>query len=297
MRHPHRILGSVFCLSLLVACGQDRAHRPESEASSALTQAMAQGRIELTGGLLDLRAPVAGQVRALAVHLGQNVRQGQLLLQLDTQAARLEVAMAEEQLARMQAKLAILQADLPHLQQDRQRRAEAAQTGLGSADEAEQATAHWQKAQAQITLAQSDIELARTQLEQSRYHLAQRRIVAPVDGHILQIHTQVGDWIDGAGTRPLMVLQPQRPLIVMAEVNEAFIDRLHVGQAAEIDPDDAPASLHYEARVQYIGEMLVKGHLSEDPQMAHAFTCQLRLLPHPGQPAPHIGQIVTVKFL
>lgn len=288
---------SIVCLFLLAACGQDQRRHSVTEASSALTQAMAQGRVELTGGLLDLHSPVPGQVRRLAVHLGQDVHQGQLLLELDTHAARLEVALASGQLTRMQAKLAILQANLQHLQQSRQRQEQAAQAGLGSAADAEQAAARWQEQQAQIALAHSDIQLAQTQLEQARYHLAQRRILAPVDGHILQIHTQVGDWLDGSNSHALMVIQPRRPLIVAAEVNEAFIDRLHPGEAAEIDPDDAPPGVHYAARVQYIGEMLIKGHLSEDPQMAHAFECQLRLMPHPGQPALHLGQIVTVKFL
>ncbi len=283
---------------LLAACSQDHKNAAQEISSNRLlTHAMARGRVDVEGGLLELRVPVRGQVSHLEVGLGQDIHRGQQLLDLDAQNAKLGLALAQGELAHARAAAAVLQAALPHLRRDSLRQEAAAHSGLGSEDDAEQAATRLAEQIARLQLAQSDIELAQIRLDQARHRLKQYSLSAPIDGRIVELHAQTGALLDPQDSLAAMVIAPQRPLIVHAEVNEAFINRLHRGQAARVDIDLDGSSEHYDARLEHIGEMLVKGHLSEDPQMAHAFDCQLTLLPHPHQAPLRIGQTVMVTFL
>ena len=69
------------------------------------------GRIEGKGGHILLQHPQGGQIRHLAIHEGQEVVQGDLILQLDDQSLRDERKRAAKQLSELQSRIARLEAE------------------------------------------------------------------------------------------------------------------------------------------------------------------------------------------
>ena len=77
--------------------------RPERPASSS--QIFASGRIEGATSEIELRPQLAGRITQVPVGEGQMVNEGDLLLQLDDQQYRQEMALAAAELALAEAQL------------------------------------------------------------------------------------------------------------------------------------------------------------------------------------------------
>ena len=126
---------------------------PSQDAASVVTPAAAQtkpqsqvavarGKIDVEGGLLDLSSTASGVVQQLLVKEGQSVQKGQLVLRLADDAARADLAVAESELQLAQTKLKTRQDRLPALKATLTRWQAAAKQGaadLQSVDEAVQA--------------------------------------------------------------------------------------------------------------------------------------------------------------
>ena len=97
-------------VTLLAACSPT-ANAPATAGSAPAATALvavARGRIDIEGGLLALATPRDGTVVKVAVHEGDQVRQGQLLALLDTEPATLAVDTAQAEVAQAQAQLKLL---------------------------------------------------------------------------------------------------------------------------------------------------------------------------------------------
>ena len=77
--------------------------------------AVARGKIDVEGGLLDLSAAAPGLVQQLLIKEGQAVQKGQLVLRMADDAARADLAVAESELQLAQTKLKTRQERLPVL--------------------------------------------------------------------------------------------------------------------------------------------------------------------------------------
>ena len=126
--------------SLLPACSPSGQAPADSRAGTAAAYvAVARGRIDIEGGLLNLAMPREGTLATVAVHEGDHVKQGQLLAALDTEPARLAVEAAQAQLEQAQAQLKLLGVKQAAAKQRAQRLAAAAAAGAGDGQSADDA--------------------------------------------------------------------------------------------------------------------------------------------------------------
>ena len=98
MTHAPRLVRSIFstlaCATLAAAmlggCSPSSNELPTSSARAAAvgpgSVAVARGKIDIEGGLLELAPAVAGTVLQLPLKEGQRVKPGQLLLRLTDDA-------------------------------------------------------------------------------------------------------------------------------------------------------------------------------------------------------------------
>jgi acyl-CoA reductase-like NAD-dependent aldehyde dehydrogenase len=95
--------------SLLAGCSSsDPAPAAPGASPATAYVAVARGKVDIEGGLLSLAMPREGTLATVAVHEGDQVRQGQLLAALDTEPATLAVQAAQAQLEQAQAQLKLL---------------------------------------------------------------------------------------------------------------------------------------------------------------------------------------------
>ena len=297
-----------FCCVLLAACVLPACSQPSGQQPApATTQtanavpdyaAMARGTVDVEGGLLNLASPRDGVVTLVAVKPGDHVSQGTPLARLNTQAASLNVDMAEAELTHAKAELAALTVRLPGTRQAMQRWQEAARLGAAEQQQADTATEANSQLQADIGVAEAGVGLAEQKLKQARHELDQQTLTAPGDAEVIKVLVQAGSTVSAQDHAPAFVLLPDHPLIVRAEVNESYVGRIKPGQAAQVTLESNPDQPALPASVLRVSPVLEAGHLSEEPQMARAFECILALK----QPqaavtqALRIGQTVLVKF-
>ena len=200
-----------------------------------------QARVPVT-----LSARVGASVTQVHVDVGDAVRQGQLLVTLDDRdlsARRGVVTGQQEALLRntegARAGLAKAQADLDLARSKQRRDAELLAQGFVSQAVLDVSKAAFDSAVAAVDVAQAALAAraadARSLSQEARYAeaiLSNTRIVAPMDGVVVQRLAEAGSTVV-PGTALLKLVDP-RSLWVATRVDESVVGRVQPGQVANI---------------------------------------------------------------
>ncbi|MEO6688265.1 MAG: HlyD family efflux transporter periplasmic adaptor subunit [Dokdonella sp.] len=285
-------------IAVLVACSDGTHDKPTATAvgaaSSGAYLAMARGQIDVEGGLVRVVAARDGRVAEVNVEEGETVKQGDALALLDQRQARIGVGIAQASFAQAQAQVDVLKARLRPAQMQSARAAEAAAAGAATGQSADDASAALAVLKAEIGAGDAAVRLAREHLDAAHAELDAAAISAPTAGRIVRRSVHVGDVLSAQSPTELFQLLPDRPLIVRAELNEAYVDLVKPGMQAEVVRDSDQGSA-VSARVLRVGEVFGPSRLTDDPVEragAHDVECVL-LLEHPDF---RIGQRVLVRF-
>ncbi|GHH04356.1 efflux RND transporter periplasmic adaptor subunit [Pseudodonghicola xiamenensis] len=181
--------------------------------------------------LVSVGARVSGQIETLAVVLGQQVKKGDLIAQIDSQDQQNDVLQAEADLANIEAQIAAKKASLrkAELNLDRQKKLadqqhvseEDVETAIAEmlVDKAELEALEAQKSRAEVTVSTAKIALERT------------KITAPINGTVVAIVVQQGQTVNAIQTAPTIVkLAELDEMVVKAEISEADVVHVHPGQ-------------------------------------------------------------------
>ncbi len=213
---------------------------------------VAKGRVEDTvvnsrAGTVDSRrraqmSPgISGLVASIPAKKGETVTKGQVLLRLDDSEYRAQVTLASRsrdaaQAAADQACLAADQAG-----RDYQRARKLADRKLISDQELETAQTKSASSAAACKAAQEQVKQARAQLEVAQATLAKTVMTAPFDGVVLDVTTEVGEWISpsppGVPIPPVIDVIDPDSLYVSAPLDEADVARVRIGLPVRITMD------------------------------------------------------------
>ncbi|GKS75106.1 HlyD family efflux transporter periplasmic adaptor subunit [Acidovorax sp. SUPP950] len=298
---PPSLLGLIPALLatavLLVACNE----KPLPSAVAAeppppAQVAVARGKIEVPGGLLELSPAQEGLVQAVAVQEGQTVQRGQLLLRLAGDAAGSEAAVAQSELHLAQARHQARAQRLPSLRRTAARLSEAVTAGAAEPQRADEALQAVRDAEADLAVSQAEAEVARSRLAQVQAQRARLELHAPEDGTVVRVGTQAGQRAPASGGAAAITLLPRRPLVVRAELNESYAAQVHVGQRATVTTDgDTAAAAMPPAHVVRISPVLGTGRLQDDVQRGPVRIVEC-VLEFDQAPTARVGQNVRVSF-
>lgn len=181
--------------------------------------------------LVAVGAQVSGRVVSLKVALGERVRAGQPIAEIDsvtqqntlrTNEAALQNTRAQR--AEKEATLALYDANLARQQTT------LAQKASSRADY-DSAEANVKTTRAQIAQFDAQIIEAEITIETARVNLGYTRITAPIDGTVLSIVTQEGQTVNAVQSAPtIIVLGQVDTMTVRAEISEADVVRVKPGQ-------------------------------------------------------------------
>jgi macrolide-specific efflux system membrane fusion protein len=181
--------------------------------------------------LVSVGAQASGQIKSLKVQLGQQVKAGDLIAEIDSTTQQNTLRNAEAQIANNRAQRAVQQANLKLAELNYKR-----QTALL----AEDATTRAQLEQAEATLATSraqidasDAQLAQVQssLDTARANLGYTQIVAPMSGTVVAIVAREGQTVNAVQSSPTIVkLAKLDTITVTAGISEADVIRVKAGQ-------------------------------------------------------------------
>ena len=262
------------CLLALSACNDRGPASPAAASVNAgvtgtapASVAVARGRIEVQGGLVELAPLQEGLVESVTAHEGQHVKRGQVLLRLSPTASQAEVHVAQAELHLAEARTSARAQQLPGLRRTAERLAEASAAGAAEPQRAEEAAQSVRTAESDVSIARAEAEVARQKLALLRSQQGRLELRAPDDGTVVRVATQPGQRLTAASNQPAITLLPKRPLQVRAEVNESYAASIQVGMRATVttDGDAAPMALP-PARVVRISPVLGTARLQEDAQ-------------------------------
>jgi HlyD family secretion protein len=234
---------------------------------------------------VDVGSTLTGRVLLVAVDEGAQVRQGEVLVRLETDELRAALAQAqasERQAAarlaglrstgRSSAQAAVAQADsvLAAALADLQRTQSLVARGFLSAarlDEARRAAdvARAQQASARAQLAanaeqgtevvqaQAQVALAGSATAAAQARLAQAVLTAPADARVLARLVEPGQIVQPG--HALLSLALAGPLQLVAQVDERYLEQLQVGQTASVLADAFPGQ-RFSARVLSISPLV-----------------------------------------
>lgn len=191
---------------------------------------------------VDVGAQVSGQVTYLAVEAGQQVKQGDLLAEIDPLIAQNNLKTAEAELASRRAQLKIKQAQLKQNELAWRRQQQMFSQEASSRADLESAEAQLAVTRAELQSAQADIDSAFIKVERTKTELGYNRIQAPMDGTVVSIVTRQGQTLAASQTVPtLLKLANLDTMTVKAQISEADVTKVRAGMPVYFtligDPD------------------------------------------------------------
>lgn len=289
---------AVTSLALVLSACSHSGSEPSVTGQSmpvARYVAIARGKVDVEGGLIHVMAARDGVIAELHGAPGSDVKAGDVLVTLDASQARLDAAIAKAELDQANTHLSALNTRLPDLQKRAERAAQAAQAGAATQQSADDARQALNELKAAIAEARAGCEVASQKLKQADHEVNVRTLRAPVDAHVVSRDAHKGDVVSAQSGQALFTLLPDAPLIVRAELNEGFVDKVSPGMSAEVVPDVGNEK-PYKATVERVGRVFGRSKLVEDPSEAsdtRDVDCILKLQ----QPGLLVGQRVQVRFL
>ncbi len=233
---------------LLVRRMERRPPAPQPVSSPARSPYVhtvaATGLIEAARENVRIASPRGGLVTRVHGKVGDAVRSGDPLFQLDDREAVARVKTTEAQLLAMRATLAAEEVGLADGQDQLARFQKLRQDSVATEEELKRRWFAVEASRARMEAIRAQIVSAESQLQQARTDLDILTIRAPRDGELLQVNVRSGEFAPAAAlAEPLMLLGDVGKLQVRADVDEQ--------NAVLVEPDSpASASLKGHADLQ-----------------------------------------------
>lgn len=214
---------------------------------------------------VEVKSKASGIVKKLFVDYGDQVKQGQILAELDKQEIEAQVNQQRASLQAAEAAAEAAEADLKHARVDAEgpdvpmlrrtyeRTDQMFKDGVASQQQLDDAQKNYELAynkqhlgQANVTVSQAKLQQATAQVAQARAQLEQTEeqfrnstIVSPIDGIVLSRDVEVGDAVSsilvlGSSATLIMTLGDTHEVYVKGKVDESDIAQVYLGQPARI---------------------------------------------------------------
>jgi membrane fusion protein, macrolide-specific efflux system len=205
-----------------------------------VTAAVTRGDIEQTvlatgvlepSKLVNVGAQASGQVKKLYVELGDTVKAGDPIAEIDSRTQSNTVSNAQAGLANTRAQRSAAAASLTEAQLNFERQKRLFAEGASAKADFDSAQANLANARASLAAADAQIKQASLQLNTAETNLGYTKIVAPMDGTIVAIVTEEGQTVNANQSAPTIVMLAQlQQMTVSAEISEADVEKVTTGQ-------------------------------------------------------------------
>ncbi|MBJ2318865.1 MULTISPECIES: efflux RND transporter periplasmic adaptor subunit [unclassified Pseudomonas] len=182
---------------------------------------------------VDVGAQASGQIRKIHVEAGDQVTQGQLLVEIDpaTQQAKLDASRYAIENLEAQLQEQKAQHELARQKYQRQQRLNAG--NATREEDVQTAKAELSATQARVDMFKAQIRQAQASLRSDEAELGYTRIYAPMSGTVVAVDARVGQTLNAQQQTPLILrIAKLSPMTVWAEVSEADIGHVKPGMSA-----------------------------------------------------------------
>lgn len=291
--------------ALLAAGGAVYALRHQSQArAEAQTKApaptspyaaIANGKADVEGGIIPVAARRGGIVRDVYVQEGDQVIKGQILARQQDDELRLAAASAHAQADQVKAQVANLEIQLDSARRELARLQALAAKNFVAGQSVDQAADKVRVAEANLIAQKAAIAAAEAAASQADYNLELTVIRAPADGRIIRRYANPGSGASTLNVSNMFDLEPKAPHIIRAEIPEASLAAVRVGQSVEIVPEYAQDK-SYPGKVVRQAALFGARKLQSDDPSERTDDRVVEVVVSADQAPLLIGQRVLVKF-
>ncbi|RMT88608.1 hypothetical protein ALP39_01063 [Pseudomonas marginalis pv. marginalis] len=239
-RPARRALLVVACLIPVIAVAAWQVLPPGRDTLTTVT--VTRGNIENSVTALgtlqprryvDVGAQASGQIRKIHVEAGDQVQQGQLLVEIDPSTQKAKLDASRYAIENLKAQLQEQKA-LHELARQKYQRQQRLVAGNATREEDVQtAKAELSATQARVDMFQAQILQAQASLRSDEAELGYTRIYAPMTGTVVAVDARVGQTLNAQQQTPLILrIAKLSPMTVWAEVSEADIGHVKPGMTA-----------------------------------------------------------------
>lgn len=175
-------------------------------------------------------AQVNGQLKTLHVDLGDTVKKGQLLAEIDPVLPQNNLKDAEAQVEYLKAQRRSKQALLKQYDAEYQRQSEMNAKDAASQADLESAQAQMDFTRYDIAALDAQIKKALIAVDTAKANLGYTRIHAPIDGTVISIDTEEGQTVvSNQSATTILTLATLDTMTVKAKISEADVVRVKPG--------------------------------------------------------------------
>ncbi|MBL8175635.1 MAG: efflux RND transporter periplasmic adaptor subunit [Bryobacterales bacterium] len=212
----------------------------------------------LTGALrpkeqVEVTAKSTGRVEKITHQLGDAVKKGDLIAEMEDDELQQQVSRAKAALSVVAASARQRQAELANSRANLERYQKLVKDGLASRVDFEEKQTALEVVQAQLQLTEAQRGQAQAELNELQIRLEQTKIYAPMNGHVARRHIDQGAVV--SPSTPILTLVNLSTMVTMANVPEHDIGRLRVGNQANIEVD-AFGTRSFQGKVARISPVL-----------------------------------------
>jgi macrolide-specific efflux system membrane fusion protein len=183
--------------------------------------------------LVNVGAQVGGQIKTLAVQLGQHVSKGQLIAEIDSVSQVNALRMAKASLRQAEAQLRSSQASLTQTRLAWERQRALFDHDANAQQELEAAQYAYESAQANVKMQSAAIDTNKLAVSTARTNVTYTRITAPIAGEVVAVLATHGQTVNANQSTPNLVMLANVDTVrVRVRISEADVTRVKQGQKA-----------------------------------------------------------------
>ncbi len=180
---------------------------------------------------VSVGAQVSGQIKILHVKLGDTVKKGQPVAEIDSTTQQNNLRNAQAGLENVRAQLAAQQVALIQAELSYKRQKELLDADAGSRQDFEAAEATRNTTRANIGALQAQIRQAAITAETAQVNLGYTKIASPIDGVVVALVAQQGQTVNANQTTPTIIKVAQLDTVtIKSQISEADVVKVQAGQ-------------------------------------------------------------------
>lgn len=290
------IVAVVMFMQSSAAAKKAEEEKAASEKVESPYAAIANGKVDIEGGIIQIAARRGGVVREVLVQEGDRVVAGQILARQEDDEPRLALQTSAADLTSAESQLRLIQVDIATAQREYDRLQALVATNFVAAQRLDQARDAIAQAQARLGAQQAAVQTARARRDQAAYNVELTVIRAPANGRIVRRYANPGAGASTLNVSNMFDLEPDAPRIARAEIVESDIPNVTNGQAVEITPEGDPTKVYVGTVLRRAAVFGARKLASDDPSQ-RSDERVVEVVVTAGDAPLLIGQRVLVKFM
>jgi len=239
-RHTRRALLVALCLIPVIAVAAWQIIPPGRDqlATVQVSRGDIESSVTALGTLqprryVDVGAQASGQIHKIHVEVGDVVKEGDLLVEIDPSTQQAKLDAGRFSIDNLKAQLQEQRAQHELARQKFQRQQHLAAGGATRDEDVQTAQAELRATQARVDMFQAQIRQAQASLRSDQAELGYTRIYAPMNGTVVALDAREGQTLNAQQQTPLILrIAKLSPMTVWAEVSEADIGHVKPGMNA-----------------------------------------------------------------